>query len=145
MKRLGFGAVMVAALVAAGAPGGEGAANKELAKLQGTWKVLKAVKSGDPEPADEVQKMRVVISGDKFTIQTGEKKEEAGIKLDPAKKPAAIDIRAVGDPVTVRGIYKLEKGQLTICFTRDGKPRPKEFSSSQKAGTSLVVLEREKK
>src|SRR5262245_10764766 len=145
MKRLGIWAVLAAALVAAGAPGGEGEAKKELEKLQGTWKVLKAVKSGDPEPADEVQKMRVVISGEKFTIQAGEKKEEAGIKLDPSKKPAAIDLRAVGDPVPVQGIHKLEKGQLTICFTRDGKPRPKEFSSSQKAGTSLLVLEREKK
>jgi uncharacterized protein (TIGR03067 family) len=147
MKRPGVSAVLVVALVAAAAPGGGGeAGKKELEKLQGTWKVLKAVKAGDPEPADKVQKMSVVIAGDKMTLRGGKNKEEFRIKVDPSKKPVAIDLQPPGQKKAALGIYKLEKGQLLLCVALDFKPpRPTEFTSTQKTGTVLLVLERERK
>jgi uncharacterized protein (TIGR03067 family) len=139
-------AVVAFGLVCTGALGGGDAARKEQERLQGTWKVLKMVDSGRPGPADEVQKTRLVVAGDKLTVQMDGKPEElATFTLDPGKKPAAIDIRPAKGRELVKGIYKLEKDQLHICFAKDGKDRPKEFASTQEARSSLVVLERVKK
>jgi uncharacterized protein (TIGR03067 family) len=133
-------------LVCTGAFGGGGAAGKQQARLQGTWKVLKMQQDGRPAPADEVQKTRLVVAGDKLTVTVeGTPDEVATFTLDPSQKPAAIDIRPAKEKKVVRGIYKFEKDQLLICFAKDGKERPKEFASSQDARTTLVVLDRVKK
>lgn len=57
---------------------------------------------------------------------------------------ATIDMK-VEKEVTIQGIYELDKGTLKICVGLDGKKRPTEFTSTENSGTSLLVLEREKK
>ena len=61
-------------------------------KLQGTWTVEVAEKQGKKEPKEKLKHLRVVIQGDSFQIKEGENVvEEHAFKLDPSKKPKAID------------------------------------------------------
>ena len=147
--RCGTLAVVALGLVCTGALGGGDAAKKRQERLQGTWAVLKLVKAGQPAPADEVQKTRLVITGDKLTVKSDGKRDEVSrFTLDPSKKPATIDIRpedGKDKSGSLPGIYKFEKGQLVLCFAQDGKARPTEFASTQETDTTLAVLERVKK
>jgi uncharacterized protein (TIGR03067 family) len=116
------------------------AGKKELEKLQGTWKVVKAIKDGRAQPEDAVKKMKVSIAGDKLTVD----RETTPFVIDPSKKPATIDI-TVDKKLTLQGIYELDKDTLKICVGLEGVKRPADFKAGENSGCSLLVLEREKK
>jgi uncharacterized protein (TIGR03067 family) len=120
------------------------AVKKELEKLQGTWKVLKAIKEGDPAPDEKTAKMQVIIAGDKLTLKDGNRDEPTTITIDPGKKPATIDLK-VNEKLTIQGIYELDKDALKICFGLEGSKRPAEFASTGQSKTGLLILQREKK
>jgi uncharacterized protein (TIGR03067 family) len=142
--------VMVAALIAADDPK-EDAAKKELAKLEGKWSVSTYEREGKTLGAGIARNIKYSFKGDVQTLTggigfTGGK--EAQIKLDPAKKPAEIDLTPLDGKnkgQTFQGIYKLEGDKLTICVTRPGGGRPKEFATKAGSGTVLVSHERDKK
>jgi uncharacterized protein (TIGR03067 family) len=114
-------------------------------KLQGTWKVVKAANLGIVIPDDLLQKMRVVITQDKLTIKYKEGEETTTpFSIDASKKPPTIDLK-LQEELTLPGIYELDKDTLKICVDMRGKERPMEFVSTEKSGTFLLVLEREKK
>jgi uncharacterized protein (TIGR03067 family) len=121
------------------------AVKKEMEKLQGTWKVVKAVKRGEAAPEDELKKMQVVITGDKLTVKDGTHNETTPFAIAPTRQPATIDLTVEKAKLTIQGIYELDKGVLKICVGLDGKKRPTEFTSTENSGTILLVLEREKK
>jgi uncharacterized protein (TIGR03067 family) len=114
----------------------------ELKALQGTWKVSKLVKEGKAAPAEELEKMQVVIQGDKFTFKEG-KDEALRLSVNSTRKPIAIDLNSdqEGDRA-MRGIYQLDKDVLKICLALRGKPRPTEFSSRPEEHTALIILQR---
>jgi uncharacterized protein (TIGR03067 family) len=69
-------------------------------------------------------------------------------KVDPTKKPKEIDAMDTEGPYkgkTVLGIYKLEKGEFTVCFAPPGKDRPKEFSTKSGTGELLHVWKKKDK
>lgn len=82
----------------------------------------------------------VVVTGDTITAEFGGKRETATFKVDDAKTPRQIDLTFTrdGKAETNRGIYKIEKGLLTICAAEHDKPdaRPTEF----KAGRDVFVV-----
>jgi uncharacterized protein (TIGR03067 family) len=82
----------------------------------------------------------VVIAGNQITAEFGGKKETRTFKLDNSKTPAQIDLTATvdGKSETSHGIYKIEKGVLTICATEQDKAeaRPTEF----KAGRDVFLM-----
>ena len=148
MKRISIAMVLVTTPLFGGGVGAGDAARKELQRLQGTWKVLKAQRSWDPTSTRNVNKHPVIISGDKITFTHRDEKrgDVAAITLDSRMKPAAIDLRPGRGKVVLKGIYKLEKDKLTICIAVEpDAPRPMEFTSTKKPKTSLLVLERVKK
>ena len=81
-----------------------------------------------------------VVTGDKITAEFGGKKETATFKADNTKTPHHIDLFFArdGKTETSYGIYKVEKGVLTICATEKDNPeaRPTEF----KAGRDLFIM-----
>lgn len=81
----------------------------------------------------------VVVTGDKITAEFGGKMETATFKVDNTKTPNQIDLVFTrdGKTETSYGIYRVEKGVLTICATEQDKPeaRPTEF----KAGRDLFI------
>src|SRR5262249_4862043 len=77
--------------------------------------------------------------------QKGKKDQKGTYRLDPTKKPGAIDLVKEGGK-TLLGLYRLEGDHLTICtYGGDaGKKRPDRFASEPGSGLFLLILKREK-
>jgi uncharacterized protein (TIGR03067 family) len=106
--------VVVAALVSHQPPRvglGAGAKEDDLARLQGTWQLQHGVADGEQLPRAECARTRLSIKG--RTLWYDEYEDMAAtVRLDPAARPAAIDLTPVqgrdrrGEPV--KGIYRLD-------------------------------------
>ncbi len=88
-----------------------------------------------------------VVAGDKITAPFGDTVETRTFKVDDTQTPHHIDLISTKDGKTVTdyGIYKVEKGVLTICATepagakeapKEAKDRPTEF----KAGRGVYLM-----
>lgn len=144
--------VIAVGFLATTATGQDDAVTKEKAKLKGNWKVISLEQEGDKAPEEIVKKMRLEFTADK-TIMRGvgekEKDEEAAYTIDPAKKPAQMEITPSSGPekgMPTSCIYLLDGDDLKICAaSKPDKPRPKEFDGKKGANTTLIILKREKK
>ena len=143
MSRLLRAALIVPALTAVAVAQDD--ARKVAEFLQGEWKIVSFNKAGDETPKEELAGAKAVFAGEKLTVTFGKKDDETTFKLDPKASPPAIDIIPGKNPknLVVKGIYKLEKDRLTVCFGPDESPRPAEFKAGKAA--SLMVLEKVKK
>ena len=128
--------------VTAQAPEPEDPNKADLKALQGTWQMIKAVKEGKATDKD-IKGVTMVIEKDTLTIKDGKRDEQVKIKVDPSKKPHQIDLEVgKGKIETVKGIYKLEKDELSIRFAERGKDRPTSFDTKGEGG--LLVFKRKK-
>src|SRR5215217_6486567 len=65
----------------------------DLKKFQGTWTTESSEMGGNKVPADMLKGLTVTFTGDKFAVKFGDEVALAGsMKLDPSKKPKAIDV-----------------------------------------------------
>jgi uncharacterized protein (TIGR03067 family) len=142
--------VVTIGLLAASSPllgGGKDTGEDALKKVQGTWKFLSHEMNGQPTPREEVEKLKISFSGDKFSVTEDGKVLQAGTnKLDPTKKPAHIDATVTdgqGKGVTMLGVYELKGDTLRVCFDPTGKQRP--TGLTPKDGQCGAVIQREKK
>src|SRR5438132_2761993 len=153
------------------APGGEPkdadarkeAIKKELAKLEGRWKVVSREVKRTNTPAEDVKDLQLTIRGDRWTMTHSSGVDKAIIKIDPAHEPKTIDwtftsLGAMGKTlkppagrkIVSRGIYKLvytegDGETLTVCRVDQPRlARPKEFKTTENAGL-LFVFRRESK
>jgi len=142
--------VALAAIVTGGALlAGEGkeAGDKELKKLQGTWKFISKEMDGKETPPEQLTKIKITFTGDKWSVTVDDKVVQGGThKFDPTKKPSQVDAMITegeGKGSTMLGIYELKGNTMKVCFDPKGKERPTDFSA--KAGQFTAVVEREKK
>ncbi len=135
-------------LLAADAPKED--VKKEQEKLQGTWKAVTVEVGGRTK--EDTEDHRLIFSGDGFSIKRGDQTIIQGkFKLDPSKKPKAIDMEITEAPKeehkgkTAPGIYALDGDTLKWCANEPGSTdRPKEFSSPAGTKHLLVTLKRVK-
>jgi uncharacterized protein (TIGR03067 family) len=129
-----------------GADAAEDAAKKELAKLQGTWKIVSVERAGKEkeQPKDSVS----VLTGNKFATKSGDKVVRAGtLKVDPTQTPKATDVTYTAGPdkgQTLRGIYELDGDTWRICYSGPGDERPKGFPEQAGKAHLILVLKRAK-
>jgi uncharacterized protein (TIGR03067 family) len=102
---------------------------KELAKLEGSWKVV-AVEQDDM-PLPRLVGGIYTFQGDKMTIlkRAGANKLEATFKIDPTKSPKQIDWDYTNSPFPgSSAIYRFDGDTLILCYPTPGiAERPKEF------------------
>ena len=115
---------------------------KDLAKLQGTWKVESALVGGEKIPAEQQAKMSFTFKGAEL-IPADNPRDVAKVKLDPSQKPAAIDLTEKNKKTSL-GIYEIDGDTLKLCFNEPGKGRPKTFESAKGSPTVSLVLKRDK-
>jgi len=131
----------VALVVAAGTQ------DADATRLNGTWVLVRGEQDGKPLPQDAIQGIKMVIDGDKHTLVVGGDKTVNTHHLDPTTKPKSIDAKPTAGPykdMTLRGIYRLEGDEFTVCFAAPGKERPKEFTTKSGTGTFVHVWKRQK-
>jgi uncharacterized protein (TIGR03067 family) len=142
--------VAVASLVAGGTllGGDEKTAGAlELKKIQGTWKFTSQEMEGKPVPPEQLAKMTITFTDDKWSVrEAGKVIQEGTHKLNPNKKPAQLDAVVTEGPgkgTTMLGIYELKGDTMNVCFDPEGKARPTSFTAQ--AGQFSATVQREKK
>jgi uncharacterized protein (TIGR03067 family) len=145
-----FSAVLpfLSVVVAASAQVDEG--KKDHEAIQGTWEVLEFVQGGKPAPEATRKEMMIVFKGEKMTLTgpEGIGKREYSFRLDPSKKPKAIDVTPLEGQFkgkTSPAIYELKSDELKLCVPNRGNDRPAEFKSAEGSNLGLFVLKRSKK
>jgi uncharacterized protein (TIGR03067 family) len=134
---------IVGACLVAGAALAQDAAS-DLKKMAGTWKTVVHEAFGQPTPKDEIEKTagKLIVEGDSYKVYFGKDFIDKGtIKLDANKTPRQIDIKTQNDEI-MKGIYKIEKDEMTVCVGRPGIDRPTEFKT--KEGQMLIGYKRVK-
>jgi uncharacterized protein (TIGR03067 family) len=119
---------------------------KALKELEGSYTIVGLEKGGKPAPKEIVESLKINIKGDSLTINIGGEEKKAKIKVDSSKTPHTIDISPLDGPekgMTFPGIYKADKGEVTIVFSEKGPDRPKEFKSEGEA--MLVKMKKDEK
>lgn len=107
-------------------------------RFQGAWEVVSGMRHGEQLPEEITKVISLTFQGEKVTFRLGDIMKEGTFKLDPSKKPAAIDLSL--DDKTAEGIYAFDGKQLKLCVGEPGGARPTEFKSEAAAQTSLIVL-----
>ncbi len=140
-----------AALVAAEPPKSD-AVKDELAKIQGTWRMVSGERNGQKIPEEEAKKLTRTISGDKYEVaREGHIIGNGRMTLDPTKTPRTVDAEITAPSedggkktVTIQGIYELDGDTMKTCLAQPGQPRPTEFSAKEGSGHMSYVWKREK-
>ena len=133
---LGFvcAALLAAVVVAEDKPDSE--------KILGKWEVVSVQRGGRALPDESLKALSFTFEKGKMIMHRGDQKREFAMKLDPTKKPKAIDVDMMGK--TGEGIYSLEGDSLKICHGEEGDPRPTEMASKEGTQISLITLKRAK-
>lgn len=140
--------VLGACLLIAADAKDDDAGKKALKAIEGTYVMVSGEAKGEKLSEKTVKGAKLVIEGDKHTVNVGEDTIIGTHKVDPSKKPKEIDGMDTEGPnkgKTTLGIYKLEKGEFTVCFAPPGKDRPKEFSTKSGTGEILHVWKKKPK
>jgi uncharacterized protein (TIGR03067 family) len=125
----------------------EDAVKLDMKLLQGDWVMQAFENNGKPISAEEARKIKLTIKGDRYLVNIGERKLELTFKIDPAKKPKAIDFTmAQGEEKSVtHGIYEVSADTFKVCRpTEAGKERPTEFSTKEGSGLAMSSYQRAK-
>lgn len=105
-------------------------------ELEGTYKLAYAERDGKAAEKDLIDAITVTIKGDEFVLSSGpDDRKVSKIKVTPDPKLSRIELTPTDGESkgkTFPGIYKLEKGELTLAFS-EGGARPKEFKSDNEA------------
>lgn len=147
-----FGAmalILVPGLIAAPVPKDDKEeVKKELAKLEGTWRIVSHEKDGEKLDVSNLPfALEVTFKGKDFSFANN---LGAGSieNIDPTKKPKTIDYKVISganDGKTELSIYELDGDTFRDCIAPPGKDRPTKFTAAEGTGQTLIVYERVKK
>jgi uncharacterized protein (TIGR03067 family) len=114
-----------------------------LKELDGDY-TLKAFERGGKPVPDEVLKgvSSISITGGKLKLTASGQERIAVLKLNPAKKPAEVELFPQGAEYEKGrkfiGLYQFEKGELTLVYAENGD-RPTDLKGESANVTKLVL------
>jgi uncharacterized protein (TIGR03067 family) len=130
------------------AEAGQEGAKTDTGPIQGGWKMVLGFINGEELPADQVMTGELTIEDDQYHAKLGTAASTSKIKVDSSKTPKEIDLTYTdGDQKgkTVKGIYRLNGDDLTICRgLTEMRARPTEFAAPVNSGLLLVTWKRSK-
>jgi uncharacterized protein (TIGR03067 family) len=120
--------------------------NEEIRKLEGTWICVSMEVGGQKIPEDKVKKQgtKMVIKGDRWTLGDNEDSGEMTCKIDPSKKPKALDTKEEKGKTSL-AIYELKGDRLKLCDAGHAdRERPTDFVTEAGTPQTLFIFERAK-
>jgi uncharacterized protein (TIGR03067 family) len=125
----------------------EGAAKRDLVKMEGAWQLVRGEEGGEPVSEYVVKNLAVVVKGDELTFKNvaplTDKASRLTIKLDPSTAPRCIDLKVEAGSLkgtVLEGVYEWEGGELKLCLLFAGGPRNRPLEFETKAGSHRVLL-----
>ena len=116
--------------------------------FEGTWVGEFNQCDGTVIPESEARQARLIMTGDRYTIDRGGDRTSRGTcKIDPTKSPKTMDVTIIDGEnkgQTRLGIYELSGDTYRACLAASGKPRPSAFSSEPGSGNVLWVFRKQK-
>jgi uncharacterized protein (TIGR03067 family) len=109
--------------------------------LNGTWIPVKQEMGGGPLPAAAYQNYKLTINDSIYTYGTAE--TDRGMISYGTKKMDIYGRAGVNAGKHYTAIYKLENGELTICYNLSGKGYPGTFDSKGQSLYFLSVFKKE--
>jgi uncharacterized protein (TIGR03067 family) len=135
-------ALLITAVALSGSVCGAGDKNddlrkKHLAHYEGRWQCTGGYTfNGKPIPKADAEKLQLTVEGTSFTIVSGADNMtiKGTFKLDPTKKPPAIDVFLENSPKDnpIRGIYEIVDADTRRSCLAIGGPRPERFVKEAK-------------
>jgi uncharacterized protein (TIGR03067 family) len=109
----------------------------DLDALQGTWVMTATTTGGEKGEPDKGAKL--VVKGDAHEMTVNGLTMKGRVKLDPKADPKAVDLTIDGAPADAvfRAVYKLDGGELVLCFAPTFQGRPKKVESTKENGAVL--------
>jgi uncharacterized protein (TIGR03067 family) len=108
----------------------------DLQLFQGTWEpVFMKNPEGVESGAEELKSVRLVVTGNDFTLMTKEASISGTFTIDPSKFPKTIDFRLAGNKPTderFQGIYEIQGERRLSCFALPGQARPRVMRPAEK-------------
>lgn len=145
---LRFLAFIMTAAMFAPVPGAVESVEEAKQKLTGVWRAVSAERHGFPHPPEDVDALRLVITGEKVVFKWATKEAVFSYRVDPSTDPKQLDMTCLNPEfknILCRGIYKFDGDQLSICSnTRGTQDRPLDYKTSLRNGFATYVLKREK-
>jgi len=131
-------------------------AKKEVKKIEGKWKAVKAMVDGKEEAPEGGEELIVEFVGNKMIVNQGPaergKVELEIAALDPTTTPKCIDFKSLSERpglqkgTVIEGIYKLDGDTLVIALNPlGGSDRPDKFESPKDSKFIVITFERVKK
>lgn len=122
-------------------------ANDDMKKASGTWTLVSGEVSGKPVEESVLKNAKLMMDGEKYTVDLGEMGVKKGTqKFDATKTPKQIDAQQTEGPnIGLNlGIYEfMANGDFRVCFG-SGKERPTAFVTSPENGQFVHVWRRSK-
>jgi len=124
------------------------AARKDLAKLQGSWKLISGELAGQALPAGTLSSFSLQIRDNQYEFRNGQETEKASMVLDPSKSPAHVDFTVTEGSYKGQkqiGIYQLSDNKVKFCLAQpDEKKRPEAFKTTAENQYMIFEFERVK-
>jgi len=115
-------------------------------KFQGSWTAIAATWDGQPYNAQGLLELRFSVKNDRWAFQNQTNvRLTSRCKLDPAKKPAELDLTNNNNEIS-HGIYRfVDKDTVEICSRKDTGERPKQFDAPKGSSCLYMKLKRDSK